>query len=380
MTNRSLRIALFLTLFLLTLSAAGAEAAFEKRSFTLVEGDTLNENLYFGGRRLKIEGVVEGDIIAGAQKVFIRGRVANDVNVGAEEIEVEGTVGDDLRAFGRTVIVAGRVEGDILAFAAEVDICREAVVLGNLYVGAGEVIIDGQVQGSVRGGGGRITIAGHVGKDVDVKIGDELTLSPRARIDGDLTYSAKRAASLPDRDVVRGEVSFNRVWKEKRKWHLPSSFGLIWQVLCLVGALVVGLVLVTLDKSHARAVVAAMRTDSLKSIGLGFALLILVPILVILSVVFIISIPLGFIALLLYLVAFYVAKIYTGMFIGDSVLRSLGHETPSLYLSLLLGLALLYLLFNVPYIGWFIYLLAVMYGLGGVIAGRQAVFKSEGAA
>jgi len=376
----SRRISVFLPLLFLTLSAAESEAAFEKESFLLSQGDTLNEDLYFGGRHLRIDGVVDGEIIAGAQRIFIRGDVIDDANVAAEVIEVDGAIGDDLRAVGRTVTVTGRVKGDVLAAGAEVDISRGAVVSGNLYVGAGKAIIDGEVRGSVMGGVGKLSIAGYIGKDVNVRIGHELSLSPQARINGDLTYSAERAAPLPDRSVVRGDVTFNRIWKEDRGFLFHSPLGWIWQGFCLLAALVVGFVLLAVNRSHARGAVAAMRAQSLKSIGYGFAGLILVPVLIILSVIFIISIPLGGIILLLSLVAFYVSKIYTGIFVGDALFRSLGHENPSVYLSLLLGLVPLYLLIAIPYIGWLICLVAVIYGLGGMILSRQFIARKENTA
>lgn len=375
MKHRSVGICLSLLFVLLFLPTAKTNAAFETRVFILGENDTLNEDLYFGGHRLRINGILNGDIIAGAQKVHISGRVTDDVNVGAEEVEVEGIVEDDLRAFGRAVVVEGRVGGDILAGAAKVEIAEEAVVLGNLCFGAGEVIIKGEVKGSVLGGGGELIISGHVGGDVDVRIGDELILSPTARIDGDLTYSSKRTASLSDRDSVKGNINFRRTTEEKGRLRLPSAFCLIWHVFSFLAAMVVGFVLLAVNKSHARSIAGAMRTDSLKSLGLGFSVLILIPFFVLLSILFIVTIPLGGILFLLFLVAFYVSKIYTGIFIGDAIFRRLGREGSSLYLSLFLGLGLLYFVMSLPFIGWLVYLLAVIYGLGGMIVGRRAVFQ-----
>ncbi|MEX1126793.1 MAG: hypothetical protein WEE53_14125 [Acidimicrobiia bacterium] len=75
------------------------------------------------------------------------------------------TVDDDLYAAGLRVLIEGVVDGDLVAFAAE-EVVITGEVTGSVLAIAPKVTVEGTVGGSLRMSGRELVVAGHVGKDV----------------------------------------------------------------------------------------------------------------------------------------------------------------------------------------------------------------------
>jgi cytoskeletal protein CcmA (bactofilin family) len=80
-------------------------------------------------------------------------------------IRENDTVAGDLYASGVRIIVEGVVDGDLVAFAAE-DVVISGEVTGSVLAVAPTVTIDGDVGGSARVSGGSLSVSGSVGVDL----------------------------------------------------------------------------------------------------------------------------------------------------------------------------------------------------------------------
>lgn len=97
-------------------------------------------------------------------------RVTDDLFIGAGDITVEGEVDGDLFVWGGQVRIDGRINGDVMA------------VGGNLY-------INGQVSDDIRVAGGNVQISGRVGDDLMVGAGN-CKIFEGASVKGDLMAGA----------------------------------------------------------------------------------------------------------------------------------------------------------------------------------------------
>ncbi len=107
-----------------------------------------------------------------------------------------------------------------------------------------------------------------------------------------------------------------------------------------------------------------------QSLGLGALLLIGVPIVAV--IVLIVGLLIGgwwlaLIALVLYGMVLVLGYIVAGLRLGRWVLAWIGRPEAHLILALLVGLALLTLLGLLPYIGFVVALLAVLFGMGALV-------------
>ena len=104
------------------------------------------------------------------------------------------------------------------------------------------------------------------------------------------------------------------------------------------------------------------------ALGWGILALFLTPLIAVVLFITIIGIPLSLILLALYLIAIYLGKILVGILIGRSLLNNyLPKQKDSFILAMIIGIIIAYLIFTLPIIGLFISLLAMLWGLGGIM-------------
>jgi hypothetical protein len=134
---------------------------------------------------------------------------------------------------------------------------------------------------------------------------------------------------------------------------------------------VAGTVIVALTKDHARRTSETIRTKPLKSLGIGFVTFICMPIVLLILLVLIITAPLMFVVTLAYLIMLYIAKFYVAIWLGDLILRRSGRTDVSPIPSLLLGLVPIYLVTAIPFLGTFIGIVIIFFGVGALLQRRE---------
>jgi hypothetical protein len=68
------------------------------------------------------------------------------------------------------------------------------------------------------------------------------------------------------------------------------------------------------------------------------------------------------------MVLFYISKLFVATALGDKLVQLVSSSEPKSYaLSLFIGLVILTILFNIPYLGWIFYLATIVTGLGAIM-------------
>lgn len=112
----------------------------------------------------------------------------------------------------------------------------------------------------------------------------------------------------------------------------------------------------------------------LTTAAFGALTLIAVPALAAAAIFTLIGAPLGLLTLAAWLAGLYVAGILTASLIGRRVLQSNSHRPA---LTLLAGLAILFVLVNVPFLGGIVRLLAILVGLGLIVLSVRGRWDSR---
>ncbi|NVM04698.1 MAG: hypothetical protein HWN67_20405, partial [Candidatus Helarchaeota archaeon] len=152
--------------------------------------------------------------------------------------------------------------------------------------------------------------------------------------------------------------------KEKRKYF--SGFKFLFELWSFAASIVVGLLVIVFLKRNVRETVILIKRKFAASFGIGAVVLIGIPILVLLSFVFVITIPAGLILLVIYLIIAYICKIYVGILLGNYILKRPLEDEQPFYLPLILGLIIISVLSNVPHINWLVSLIVSIIGMGGI--------------
>jgi hypothetical protein len=137
----------------------------------------------------------------------------------------------------------------------------------------------------------------------------------------------------------------------------------------LIGLFVLGLLLVLCSPTLARRAPATLRQAPWKSLGWGALLFLCAPVAA--GFVFVLGLLLGgwwigVFALGLFLLAVALCFPVVGLFLGRWLLERFGRTGTRIAVVLLLGLALLTLVTRVPFLGPFVWLATVLFGLGAL--------------
>ncbi|MFH0955720.1 MAG: polymer-forming cytoskeletal protein [Candidatus Falkowbacteria bacterium] len=373
--NRIKKTTLLACLAVLLLPLAASAYSLKSGDSVYVAKDEVIEgNLYAAGANLIIDGRVTGDVFCAGQSITISGEVAGDVFCAGQSINVDGKIGGSLRAAGNTINLTGQVARNAIAMGASIVTAASSNVGWEMLILGNAVDIRGDIGRDLYGSVAKANIAGRIGKNLDLNFGAQnandkpLIIAGTANISGNVKYTSLKDAILETGSVIKGEVSHS-LPKIKTAKSNYSHLGWWWgKLISIFSALVIGLVLVSFWREQIIKITDLMLTKIGPSMGWGIIALLLAPIIVIILLITIIGMPLAFISLTLWLIAIYASKILTGILIGRSLLNNYWHKKKdSLILAMIIGIVVAYLIFALPFVGWLISLLAILWGLGGIM-------------
>ena len=389
---------LYTLLLLVILATAIAGCSTEKfrsgSEVTIGSAETVAHDLYLAGGAIDVLGTVDGDLVAAGGIVDLKGDVEGDALVTGGNIDVTGTIGGDLIASGGNVKIAGEVHDDVrvaggrveissrvndnvIAAGGSITLSPKAVVSGDLVVGGGSAKVEGIVEGDALLGVGHATISGTVMGNVEMQ-GDRLVLKSTARIDGDLTYTSDREATIEAGAQVLG-VTTRETPTVSIFWFIEAkSSGLTRAVRTVVhavqwflGTFIVSLLLVWLAPATMRSARDTLAGSPWKSLGLGILALFVAPIVVIIVAVIGISVgrfaavPVAVVPAAAYVVLLLLASPLIALFAGQySLERAARREYPAAWQSIAVGAAVLAVIGLVPVLNVSVAILVVLFGFG----------------
>lgn len=336
-------------------------------------GSALPDDLYAFGQSVSIGGSVSGDLLAAGGEVSLSGSTTQDAVLAGGRVDVAGSVGDDLRTAGGDVRISGSVADNASVAGGTVILSNTGRVGRDLQVVGGTVRIEGDVGRSLDVFGGQASLDGKVGGDVQAKVG-RLTVGPGAVIQGDLVYTSAQKASIAPGARVQGKTVYHPAPKREKRAVSPVSKGALW-VLSFLAIFLIGVVFIALAPRGSETAADRVSGAPWVSLLVGFILLVVVPVAVFFVTVTLVGIPLALILLVSYVIMIYVSRVFVGLAIGRWIFRKLGRPQMSLYVDLLVGLLILWLLSAIPYVGWVVRLAAVLLGLGALASQRYSLMR-----
>ncbi len=332
---------------------------------TIAKGEVVDGDLYVAGRTVIVDGTINGDFWACGRAITVNGIVRGGVVALGEMILIRGDVGRSVRAAGRILTIGGSVDGDVVVGASRVHVTRAAGIENDLVFGARKTRVDGPVGGSISGGGGEVTLSNEVKGDVKLRV-ERLALLPTTDVQGDLTYTSEQEADIQSGAQIAGETTHKLPEvREKRGRPFP---GVVGRVIGFLMALLAGLLVILLAPTRLKSIAETLRTRPGPSAGWGAIVLCATPVAVLIACITIVGIPVGLIALACYGIVIYLSQIPVGFLIGQWIIAYFkGVESRAMMFgALALGLVILRLLRLIPYLGFFIGLAIILFGLGAI--------------
>lgn len=322
---------------------------------------TVDDTLVAMGENVEIDGTVTGDVIAMARRVRVRGTIRGNLVAMGRDVEVDGTVEGSVLQLGQTATTRGQANGSLYAFAQTITLLRDARVGGNATTFSETASIEGTVGRDVTAFGKTLDVAGTVSQRMTA-YGAQITVRSGARIERDLiAHVREREHVQVDPGATIGGATRIEVAEPEPNRYLTATF-YVGQIIRLVAAFVTGWLLFWLIPRAARASLADTGRV-LTAAGVGALLICATPIIAIVIGVTIIGLPLALFAVLAWAALLYLAKILVALSIGRVVLAR-DSRPGSIAMALLVGLLLVIVAINLPWVGFIVNMVLTIVGFG----------------
>ncbi|MBU4331720.1 hypothetical protein KKD19_05750 [Patescibacteria group bacterium] len=360
----------FFTLILAVPLAVGAAA---NQNIYIGEDEAVIGNLFRAGATVEINAPVPQDLFVLGQSVVINGDVGGSVFAAGSNVRINGDVAGSVRVVGQVVEINGKVGKNVTGFGNMIILGQESEVAWDAAVYGATIELRGRINGRIDGGGAQVVIAGELAGGGKLDVDGELTVRESAIIGQTLEYTSKEPAKVASGALISGELKQlqPKVSVKKSDW---KPFWWLSRITELFGLLVVGLVLVALMRKKIGEMAKQMIKEPGKSILWGLVYSIVAPVVLFLLLFTIIGIPLSVIGLVMYGISLYLSKVFAGIALGLWIL-SKSKKKDSLGLAMLLGLVALTIVCSIPFVGFLICLVAMWWGLGGIIRTKWEMMK-----
>lgn len=343
--------------------------AFVSRSGpTVTISQSVQDDLYLGGRVVTSTAAVDGDVVAAGGQVDLSGPTTGEVLAAGGTVRVGGTIGRAVRAAAGSLSVDAKVGGDSILAGGMVNVGPAADIGRDLVASGGSVTMSGTVARNARLRGGDVTVGGTVHGDADIRAG-KIILLPTARIGGHLRYSSDHPLELQSGARIAGGTERIPVARHREGASGAPWLGFWARLVEGAALLVLGLVLLGVIPHGGAAVTREVATRFGRSLLAGFLLVVAVPVAAVLLLFTVIGIPLSAVAMLLYLATLYPGQVFVAGWLGDQIMRwprRSGEGFRARALPLTIGTIVLVLVFAIPYAGWAVRLIAVLTGFGAL--------------
>ena len=354
-----------LRLLIVLLALSLPSFALERRHgdfVTVAANETVDDTLVAAANMVRVDGVVNGDLLTFGRTVEVRGTVKGDLISFAQRTEVSGTVEGHIYTVSHTLDLEGQLGHSIYGLVQSLHIDDRGRVGDGIVVAVGDASLEGEVKRGVDiVTSGSADVSGSIGRDLTM-VGRSLTLTNTARVGGNLSARVRqlKEVHIADGATIGGKRDI-QVRVRESSFTRPRFY--FHQAVWLAGAILVGWLGMLLFPGFFQATTQLVGSGWL-SLGLGVGVLAGVPVAIVVIAITLVGFPLSLMLIALYLSAIYLAKIWVGAFLGRILLKPSGATKGDWLLGLLVGLLILTIVGFIPYLGGLVRLGVVCLGLG----------------
>jgi anti-sigma factor RsiW len=376
--RRHVAVAVVMTSLLVALALpqqAGAAEVRRGRSVIIPAGDVVHNDLVVAGPSVRIDGTVEGDVIAFTRNLTVTGHVTGDVIAFAGITMIDGIVDGNVRVFSRSAILQGTVSKNVTALANSLDLASKATVGGGMIALAADGDMDGKIQRDLMGLIGRADLEGMIGGETWIR-GGGLTVASTAELRGPATFEG------PQQPVVEAGAKLaspirTELTQEIRRNRRSTGRMAIRAVFSYAVALLVGILLLAVFPGFFRATLREAGSIGLP-MGVGALALIAGAFLLVGGIVLVfIGVGAGVAAAMGYAPILYVAQVFVGAWLGNKIMGDAPAITSAMAGRMAVGLLILHVLRLIPFLGALVGLVVVLWGTGAVLMGFYRMSRVE---
>ena len=346
-----------------------------KKNIILPKEEVVNKDYFAVGDTVTLSGTVNGDAYVAGGIINIEGEINGDLIAAGGTVNLKGNVRNDARIAGGEIIVSSQIDGNLTALGGSVNITSGANVGGSLVSGSGNLSVFAPIRKGLTVGSGNVILGNSIGGDILAGVG-QLTLSPNAKVSGNLTYWSDQDAQIQQGAQILGETTHNippKPQKDQPK-KILGSIAITFKIISFISTLIIGFLLIKFLPVFTKQTTEVINKRFLASLGIGFLTVVLTPIVFVILILLLVTIPLALIHLVAFLITLYLAKIFVAFWAGQKILERFDRKMGD-FLTYTLGLVVIYIVTMIPIIGWLAGLVVVLTGTGALILAKVNTYK-----
>lgn len=326
-----------------------------------VEAKEINDFYATSDDNIKLQDTVNGDSAIAGNIIDMAGNIDGIGFIAGQTINIKGNLEYGFIA-GQNITINGNITKNIYAAGQTITFTKDASIGRDIFLAADTITLNGNLERNINISASKViiengtTINGNINIDTS-----EIIIKDNVKIEGTLKYNNTAKETISKNAQIAKTQTYKTTDNNQINTTeiLQSILNMVVVFLCITI-----LVPQTIDKTEK--IYNNKKTNYLKNIGIGFLLLICIPLISILLLVSNIGVYLGLIIAGLYLIALYISFIISGFILGNLLLKKLMNLNTNKYLSGIIGIILLKLLMLIPVLGTILGLIALTLGLSTI--------------
>ncbi len=336
-----------------------------KGDVSVAANETIDDTLVVFADSVNVSGTITGDLIAFARSVDIQGTVQGNVISFGQRIDIAGNVDGDVFAFGQSLRADGQIGRSIFGFGQTATLGKGVRLNKDAVLFASNVFLNGDVGRDAFIGGGTLDVRSTLARDLRFGGGALMIHSPSV-IGRNLKSNTKsiQEVKIDPGVVIRGHKKLEFYEARPNRYR---TFGFYTKQALRIGAMfLMGLILYWIAPGLRRISFSNAKTV-LTSGGVGFLAAVATPIAAVILAITLLGIPVALLLIALWLLGLFLAKIVIAKWIGATILGTGENGLSSTFLPLLVGLIIVIVAVNLPYIGGILNFILILVGLGALV-------------
>jgi cytoskeletal protein CcmA (bactofilin family) len=335
------------------------------KDITIAANETVDDTLVVFADSVNISGTVTGDLIAFARSIDIQGTVQGNVLSFGQRIDIPGNVNGDVLTFAQSLRMDGQIARSLWGFGQTVTIGKSIRLNGDAALFASNAYINGDLGRDAMVYAGSLDVRSRIARDLLFRGGWLMIHNPS--IIGrnlDSRTKSEKEIKIDSGVLIQGKKTIQFEAAKPSRYRTLSFYAK--QALRIGSLFLLGVILYWLAPSM-RTIRCSGIMAALTSGGIGFLAAVAAPIAAILLAITLIGIPIALVLIALWILGLYLAKIVIAKWIGAAILGAGENGLSSALLPLLIGLVIVMIAINLPYIGGIINFLLMLIGLGAMV-------------
>lgn len=341
---------IFSILIMLTLFVIAPVEAKEINSFHTVADDNVT-----------FEDTVNGDSAIAGNLVDIIGNIDGIGFIAGQTVNVNGNLEYGFLA-GQNVNINGQISKNIYAAGETITLSKDANIGKDLFLAGNSINLNGNIQRNINIYASTVTIKKGTTINGNITIeASNIKVEDGTSIKGTLKYNEDAKNDISDNSSI-GKTTTYEIAKDKGFNTSEILSSILNMVVVFLSITII--IPKTLDKTNE--IYEKKNSNYIKNIGIGFLILICVPLISLILLASNIGVYLGLIIAGLYAIAIYLSFIISGYILGNLILVKLMKLNTNKYLSGIIGIILLKILMVIPVLSTIICLIAITLGLATI--------------